>query len=56
MNVLVQNNVPVPLIQEALGHASIATTQHYLKKFANEEVDKVDMLVLILFNTQKSTL
>lgn len=44
-NVLVQKNVPVPLIQQALGHASIATTQHYIKKFANEEVDKVDMLI-----------
>lgn len=44
-NVLVQNNVPVPLIQQALGHASIATTQHYIKKFANEEVDKVDALI-----------
>ncbi len=44
-NVLVQNNVPVPLIQQALGHASIATTQHYIKKFANEEVDKVDTLI-----------
>lgn len=44
-NVLVQNNVPVPLIQQALGHASIATTQHYIKKFANEEVDKVDKLI-----------
>ena len=44
-NVLVQNNVSVPLIQQALGHANIATTQHYIKKFANEEVDKVDMLI-----------
>lgn len=44
-NVLVQNNVPVPLIQQALGHANIATTQHYIKKFANEEVDKVDTLI-----------
>lgn len=44
-NVLVQNKVPVPLIQQALGHASIATTQHYIKKFANEEVDKVDALI-----------
>jgi len=44
-NVLVQNNVPVPLIQQALGHANIATTQHYIKKFANEEVDKVDDLI-----------
>jgi site-specific recombinase XerD len=25
-NILVQNNVPVPLIQQALGHASIETT------------------------------
>lgn len=44
-NVLVQNNVSVPLIQQALGHANIATTQHYIKKFANEEVDKVDTLI-----------
>lgn len=43
-NVLVQKHVPVPLIQQALGHASIATTEHYIKKFANEEVDKVDAL------------
>ncbi len=41
-NVLVQNNVPVPLIQQALGHASIATTQHYsrlkvvLKRFQSK--------------------
>ncbi len=41
-NVLVQNNVPVPLIQQALGHSNIATTQHYITKFANEEVDRVD--------------
>jgi integrase/recombinase XerD len=44
-NVLVQNNVSGPLIQQALGHASIATTQHYIKKYANEEVDKVDALI-----------
>lgn len=44
-NVLVQNNVPVPKISQALGHSSIATTQHYIMKFANEEVDKVDMLI-----------
>lgn len=44
-NILVQNNVPVPLIQQALGHASIATTQHYIKKFANEDVNKLDMLI-----------
>lgn len=44
-NVLVQNNIPVPVIQQALGHSSIATTQHYIKKFANEEVDKVDALI-----------
>ncbi len=45
MNVLVQNNIPVPLIQQALSHATIAITQHYIKKFANEEVDKVDTLI-----------
>jgi len=44
-NILVQNNVSVPLIQQALGHASIATTQHYIKKYANEEVDKVDAFI-----------
>jgi len=44
-NILVQNNVSVPLIQQALGHASIATTQHYIRKFANDEVDQVDKLI-----------
>lgn len=29
----------------AYGHANIATTQHYIKKFANEEVDKVGVLI-----------
>ena len=44
-NVLVKNKVSVPLIQQALGHSNIATTQHYIEKFANEEVDKVDDLI-----------
>ncbi|MEZ4684920.1 MAG: site-specific integrase [Bacteroidia bacterium] len=44
-NILVQNNVSVPIIQQALGHSSIATTQHYIQKYSNEEVDKVDALV-----------
>lgn len=44
-NVLVKNNVAVPIIQQALGHANIATTQHYIQKFSNEEVDKVDLLI-----------
>jgi len=38
-NVLIQKKVSVPLIQQALGHTNIATTQHYIKKFSNEEVD-----------------
>ncbi|MEM1327710.1 MAG: site-specific integrase [Bacteroidota bacterium] len=44
-NILVKNNVSVPIIQQALGHANIATTQHYIQKFSNEEVDKVDLLI-----------
>ena len=44
-NVLVKNDVPVPIIQQALGHASIATTQSYIQKFANSEVDKTDALI-----------
>ena len=44
-NILVKNNVSVPLISQALGHASIATTQHYIQKYADSEVDKVDQLI-----------
>ena len=44
-NILVKNNVSVPLIQQALGHSSIATTQHYIQKFSDQEVDKVDTLI-----------
>lgn len=44
-NILVKNGVSVPLIQQALGHASIATTQHYIKKFSDQEVDEVDKLI-----------
>jgi len=39
-NVLIQRHVAVPLIQQALGHSNIATTQHYIRKFSNEEVDR----------------
>jgi integrase len=38
-NILIQKKVAVPFIQQALGHTNIATTQHYIKKFSNEEVD-----------------
>lgn len=44
-NVLVQNNVPVVKIQQALGHSSLVTTQHYISKFSNDEVDKIDELL-----------
>jgi integrase len=44
-NILVKNNVGVPIIQQALGHSSIATTQHYIQKFSDSEVDKVDALI-----------
>lgn len=44
-NVLVQNNVPVIKIQQALGHSSLVTTQHYISKFSNDEVDKIDELL-----------
>ncbi len=44
-NILVKNGVSVPLIQQALGHANIATTQHYIKKFSDQEVDEVDKLI-----------
>lgn len=39
-NVLIQRHISVPFIQQALGHSNIATTQHYIKKFSNEEVDR----------------
>ena len=44
-NVLIQNNVPVVKLQQALGHSSLATTQHYVSKFSNDEVDKFDELL-----------
>jgi integrase/recombinase XerD len=44
-NILVKNNVSMPLIQQALGHSSIATTQHYIQKYSDSEVDKVDLLI-----------
>jgi integrase len=44
-NVLVKNKVSVPLISQALGHASIEVTQHYIEKYADSEVDKVDALI-----------
>ena len=44
-NVLIQNDVPVVKLQQALGHSSLATTQHYVAKFSNDEVDKFDDLL-----------
>ncbi|MCB9064925.1 MAG: phage integrase SAM-like domain-containing protein [Chitinophagales bacterium] len=44
-NILVQNNVNVTLIQQALGHSSLATTQHYIKKYSNDEIDRLDLLL-----------
>jgi len=44
-NILVQNNVAMPIIQQALGHSNIATTQHYILKYSNSEVDAVDALI-----------
>lgn len=44
-NVLVRNGVSLPLIQQALGHSNLATTQHYVQKYADSEVDKVDDLI-----------
>ena len=39
-NVLIQMHIALPFIQQALGHSNIATMQHYIEKFSNEEVGK----------------
>lgn len=44
-NILVRNGVSVPQIQQALGHSDISTTQHYIAKYAQEEIDKLDSLI-----------
>jgi integrase/recombinase XerD len=37
VNHLLQKEVPVPFISEALGHADITTTQHYISKFPSQQ-------------------
>lgn len=41
-----QRGVPVGLISKALGHSSIRVTENYLKPFADEEVDKMNMKMI----------
>lgn len=38
--------VPVGIISKALGHSSIRVTETYLKPFADEEVDKMNMKIV----------
>lgn len=44
--VLKKSGASVALISEALGHSDTKTTQVYLKKFENEELDKADLDIL----------
>ncbi len=38
---LMDNDVPIQYIQQLMGHASISTTQVYMKKFSNKKLDEV---------------
>jgi len=44
--VLKKNGVPIEIISEKLGHENISTTKAYLKKFDDEEMDKVNESLL----------
>lgn len=38
--------IAVEVISEALGHASITTTEGYLKQFDNDEIEKANKVII----------
>lgn len=52
-DILVKAGTSAPLIQQALGQQSLVSTQHYIKKHAESEVDKTDELLYWLVEGSK---
>lgn len=38
--------IPVAVISEALGHASVSTTEGYLKRFEDDEIKRANKVII----------